>query len=57
MAQYWVKVARVFEDYIEADSEDEAIAIAQDAMLDGDLGYWDNEAERCEDDEEEEDDD
>ena len=49
MAQYWVKVMRVFEDYIEADSEDEAIAIAQDAMLDGDLGYWDNEVERCED--------
>ena len=56
MAQYWVKVMRVFEDYIEADSEDEAIRIAQDAMLDGDLGYWDNEVERCDDEEEEDED-
>lgn len=56
MAQYWVKVARVYEDYIEADSEDEAIEIAQDAMCSGEFGYWDNEVERCEDEEEEDED-
>lgn len=57
MAQYWVKVARVYEDYVEADSEAEAIDIAQETMKEGIYGYWDNEAELCEDDEEEEDDD
>lgn len=53
MAQYWVKVARVYEDYIEADSEAEAIDIAQETMKEGIYGYWDNEAELCEDEEDE----
>ena len=52
MAQYWVKVIKVFEDYVEANSEDEAIGIAQDAMLNG-LGYWNNEVGRCDDEEDE----
>lgn len=53
MAQYWVKVMKVFEDYIEADSEDEAIEEAQEIMIEGDYGYWDSEVERCEDEEDE----
>ena len=57
MAQYWVKIERVYEDYIEADSEAEAVEIAQTAMFEEELGYWDSEVEKCEDDEEEEDDD
>lgn len=56
MAQYYVKVSRVYEDYIEADSEMEAIAIAEEAMNDGDFGYTDCDAELCTDEGEEEDD-
>lgn len=55
MAQYWVKVARVYEDYIEADSESEAIEIAQEAVREGCFGYWDNDVEKCDDEEEDED--
>lgn len=55
MAQYWVKVARVYEDYIEADSESEAIEIAQETIKEGYYGYWDNDVEECDDEEEEED--
>lgn len=53
MAQYWVKVARVYEDYIEADSEEEAVEIAQEAIKEDLFGYWDNEVELCEDEEDE----
>lgn len=51
MAQYWVKVARVYEDYVEADSEDEAIEMAQETVIEGYFGYWDNDVGKCEDEE------
>lgn len=45
MALYWVKVSRVYEDYVEADSEEEAIEIAEEAAREGLYTYWDGEAE------------
>ena len=53
MGIYWVKVAKVYEDYIEADSEAEALDIAQETMREGIYGYWDNEVEKCKDEEDE----
>lgn len=53
MAQYWVKIAKVYEDYIEADSEEEAIETAQEIMTEGCYGYWDSDVEKCDDEEEE----
>ena len=56
MAQYYVKVVRVYEDYIEAESKAEAVAIVDEAMNDGDFCYTDCDVELCVDEDEEEED-
>jgi hypothetical protein len=57
MAQYYVRISKTYEEYIEADSEMEAIAIAEEALNDGDFGYSDCDVELCEDEDDEEDED
>lgn len=54
MAQYYVRISKTYEDYIEADSEMEAIAIAEEALNEGDFGYSDCDVELCTDEEDEE---
>lgn len=56
MAQYYVRISKTYEDYIEADSEMEAIAIAEEALNEGDFGYSDCDVELCDDGEEDEED-
>lgn len=56
MAQYYVRISKTYEEYIEADSEMEAIAIAEEALNDGDFGYSDCDVELCDDGEEDEED-
>ncbi len=56
MAQYYVKISKTYEDYIEADSEMEAIAIAEEALNNDDFGYSDCDVELCTDEEDEEED-
>ena len=57
MAQYYVRISKTYEEYIEADSEMEAIAIAEEALNDGDFGYSDCDVELCEDEDDEGDED
>lgn len=56
MAQYYVRISKTYEEYIEADSEREAIAIAEEALNDGDFGYSDCDVELCTDEDEEDED-
>lgn len=56
MAQYYVRISKTYEEYIEADSEMEAIAIAEEALNDGDFGYSDCDVELCADEDDEEED-
>lgn len=56
MAQYYVKISKTYEDYIEADSEMEAIAIAEEALNNDDCDYSDCDVELCTDEEDEEED-
>ena len=52
MAQYYVRISKTYEEYIEADSEMEAIAIAEEALNNDDYGYSDCDVELCEDEDE-----
>lgn len=56
MAQYYVRISKTYEEYIEADSEMEAIAIAEEALNESDFGYSDCDVELCADEEDEEED-
>lgn len=54
MAQYYVRISKTYEEYIEADSEMEAIAIAEEALNNDDFGYSDCDVELCADEDDEE---
>lgn len=54
MAQYYVRISKTYEEYIEADSEMEAIAIAEEALNNDDFGYSDCDVELCTDEDDEE---
>lgn len=52
MAKYWVRVTLEWEDEVEADNEEEAIAITQEDVYSNHYGYWTNEIEELKEEEE-----